>query len=178
MSADHNTPLFEISDGDDVTYEDDPAIIQARANLAVAEHIQQERAEQKRLEREEWRVQVEVEKLKEEFEEAEKRRRELKEMEVRRLAQEKERLEEEKRVEQQCAAALRGSERVVEWRQAALAALPPEAGLSQAPPQKPERTMKGVDWGPGIVIPEKNCTRCVAWETLCLWDLEGHMQSC
>ena len=58
MSADPNTPLFEISDGDDATYEDDPAVIQARANLMVAEHVQQEKAEQKRLEREElsgWR---------------------------------------------------------------------------------------------------------------------------
>ena len=56
MSADHNTPLFEISNGDDMTYEDDPAIIQARANLVVVEHVQQEKAEQKRLEREEWRA--------------------------------------------------------------------------------------------------------------------------
>ena len=56
--------------------------------------------------------------------------------------------------------------------------LPPEAGLSQAPPQKPERTAKGADWGPGIVIPEKNCVQCVARESLCQWDPNGHAQSC
>ena len=60
MSTDHNTPLFEISDGDNATYEDDPAVIQARANLVAAEHVQQEKAEQKRLEREEWRAQAEA----------------------------------------------------------------------------------------------------------------------
>ena len=88
---------------------------------------------------------MEVEKLKGEIEEAEKRRRELEEVEVRRLAQEKERLEEEKRAEQQRAAALRGSEKAVEWRQAVLAVSLPEAGPSRAPPQKPEQTVKGVD---------------------------------
>ena len=96
-------------------YEDDPAVIQARENLMAAESIQQERAEQKRLESEERRVWAEVEKLKGEIEEAEKRRRELEEAEVRRLAQEKERLEEEKRAEQQRAVALRGSEKAAEW---------------------------------------------------------------
>ena len=60
----------------------------------------------------------------------------------------------------------------------ALAALPPEAGLSRAPPQKLERTAKGADQGPGIVIPEKNCTCCIAREILCWWDLEGHARSC
>ena len=67
-------------------YKDDPAIIQARANLVAVERVQQERAEQKRLEREEWRAWAEVKKLKGEIEEAEKRRRELEEAEVRRLA--------------------------------------------------------------------------------------------
>ena len=95
MSTDPNVPLFEISNGDDMTYEDDPAIIQARANLTAAEHVQQEKAEQKRLEREEQRVWAEVEKLKGEVEEAEKRRRELEEAEMRRLAQEKDCLEKE-----------------------------------------------------------------------------------
>ena len=60
----------------------------------------------------------------------------------------------------------------------ALAALPPEAGPSQAPPRKPERTVKGAHWGPGIVIPEKSCTWCVALESLCWWDPEGHARSC
>ena len=108
MSANHNTLLIEISDGDDATYEDDPAIIQARANLTVAEHVQQEKAEQKRLEREGWRVWAEAEKLKGEIEEAEKRRRELKEVEMRRLAQEKDCLERE--VEEQCGVQLHGVE--------------------------------------------------------------------
>ena len=80
-------------------------------------------------------------------------------------------------MEQWRAAVLLGLERVVEWRQAALAASPPEAGPSQAP-QQPERTVKGVHRGPGIVIPEKNCARCVAQESLCQWDLEECARSC
>ena len=112
MSANHNTLLFKISDGDDATYEDDSAIIQARANLVAVECVQQEKAEQKQLEREEQRVRVEVEKLKGEIEEAEKRRRELEEAEVRRLAQEKDHLEKE--VEEQCGAQLCGAERAEE----------------------------------------------------------------
>ena len=103
MSTDHNTPLFEISDGDDVTYKDDPAVIQAKANLVAVERVQQEKAEQKWLEREERRVRVEVEKLKGEIEEVEKRRRELEEAEMRRLAQEKDRLEKEVIPEKNCA---------------------------------------------------------------------------
>ena len=59
-----------------------------------------------------------------------------------------------------------------------LVALPPEAGPSQAPPQKPVWTAKGAHWGLGIVIPEKNCVRCVVWELLCQWDLEGRAWSC
>ena len=116
MSADPNTPLFEISDRDDIIYEDDPAVIQVRENLMAVEHVQQEKAEQRRLEREEWKVWVEVERLKGEIEEVERKRRELKEAELRRLTQEKERLEEEKQVEQQDAEALRGLERAAEWR--------------------------------------------------------------
>ena len=38
--------------------------------------------------------------------------------------------------------------------------------------------MKGADQGSGIIIPEKNCMRCIARETLCWWDPEGHAQSC
>ena len=89
MSADPNTLLFEISDGDDATYKDDPAVIQARANLAAVECVQQERSEQKRLEREEQRAWAEAEKLKGEIEEVERRWRELKEAELRQLAQER-----------------------------------------------------------------------------------------
>ena len=149
--------MFVISDKDDVEYEDDPAIIQAKANLAAAEHIQQEKAEQRRLEKEQQKAQAEVECLTKEIEEAEKKQRELEEVEAERLMWEKERLEEENRVEQWRPAALRGSERGAEQRQVALVVLLHEAGLSQAPPQKPERTVKGADQKPGIVIPGKNC---------------------
>ena len=178
MSTNPNTPLFTLSNDDDVEYEDDPAITQAKANLTAAEHIQQERAEQKRLEREELKARAEAERLMWEIEEAKRQQRELEEAEVERLTQEKEKLEEEKWAEQQHVAALRRSERAAERRQAALAASPPEAGLSRAPPQKPERTAKGVDQGLGIVIPEKNCARCVARVVLCRWDPEGHARSC
>ena len=52
MSTDPTTPLFVISDGDD------PTVTQAKANLAAAERVQQERAEQRRLERAEWKAWV------------------------------------------------------------------------------------------------------------------------
>ena len=116
MSADPNTPLFVISNEDDVEYEDNPAITQAKVNLAAAECIQQEKAEQRRLEREEWKAWVEAKCLTKEIEEAEKKWRELEEAEVERLTWEKERLEEENRAEQWCAAALHGPERAVERR--------------------------------------------------------------
>ena len=74
MSTDPNTPLFVISNGDDVEYEDDPAVAQAKANLMVVEWIQQERAEQRRLEREEWKAQAEAERLRREIEEVERER--------------------------------------------------------------------------------------------------------
>ena len=77
MSADPNAPLFVISDRDEVEYEDNPAVAQAKVNLAVAEQRQQERAEQRRLEREEWKAQAEAERLRREIEEAERERREL-----------------------------------------------------------------------------------------------------
>ena len=173
MSADSHTLLFIISDEDDVEYEDNPAVTQVKVNLAAVEHIQQEKAEQRRLEREERRVQVEAECLTKEIKEAERKWRELEEVELGRLTWEKEKLEEEKRVEQQCTAVLRGSERAAEQRQVVLVVLLPEAGPSQAPPQKPERNMKGVDWGPGIIIPEKNCTCCIMHESLCWWDPNG-----
>ena len=115
MSADPNTPLFMISDRDDIEYEDDPAIAQAKTNLAVVEQIQQERAEQRRLEREERKVWAEVERLRWEIEEVEREQRELEEAEVERLTWEKEKLEEESRAEQQHTAALHGSERAAEW---------------------------------------------------------------
>ena len=55
-----------------------------------------------------------------EIEEAERKQKELEEAELEWLTQEKERLEEEKWAEQQHAAALRGLEKVVEWRRAVL----------------------------------------------------------
>ena len=72
----------------------------------------------------------------------------------------------------------REAERAAEWWRAVLAVSPPEAGPSRAPPQKPERTTKGANWGLGIIIPEKNCMQCITWESLCQWDLEGHTWSC
>ena len=108
MSADLNTPLFKISDGGNVEYEDDPTITQMKANLVVAEHVQQERAEQRRLEREEQKVWVEAARLMREIEEVERKRREIKEAELERLTWEKEKLEEEKRVKQQHAVTLWG----------------------------------------------------------------------
>ena len=108
MSTNSNTPLFMISNGDDVEYEDDPAVTQAKVNLVAAECIQQERAEQRRLEREEQKAWVEAEHLTKEVKEAERKQRELEETEVERLMREKERLEEEKQVEQWCTAALHG----------------------------------------------------------------------
>ena len=173
MSTDPNTLLFMLSDANDDKYKDDPAVTQAKVNLVAVERIQQEKAEQRRLEREERKVWVEAERLTQEIEEAERQWRELEEAEVERLMREKEKLEEEKWVEQWRAAALGGLEKAVEQRRVALAVSPPEAGPSWAPPQKPERTVKGVDQGLGIVIPEKNCMRCVAQEILCWWDLEG-----
>ena len=111
--------MFVISNGDNVKYEDNPAIAQAKANLAAVEQIQQERAKQRRLEREEWKVQAEVERLRREIKEVEREQKELEEMKVERLTREKEKLE-ENRAEQRRAAALCGSERAVEQRQAVL----------------------------------------------------------
>ena len=110
MSADRNMPLFNLNDKDEVTYEDDPAILQARANLAVAEWVQQEKVEWRRLEREQWWTQAEAERLRGEIEEAERKQRELEEVELRRLEEEKGRLEREKKIEEQCRAELHGVE--------------------------------------------------------------------
>ena len=63
-------------------------------------------------------------------------------------------------------------------RVALVAPSPPEAGLSRAPPGQPERSARGVDHEPGIVIPEKNCTWCVARQMLCLWKLARRARSC
>ena len=100
MSTDPNAPLFVISDEDNVEYDDDPAVAQAKVNLAAVEWIQQERAERRRLEREERKVQAEADRLRQEIEEVERERKELEEAEVERLTWEKDKLEEENRVEQ------------------------------------------------------------------------------
>ena len=159
-------------------YEDDPAVTQVKANLTAVERVQQERTKQRKLEREEWKAWVEVERLKREIEEAEKKWRELEEVELERLTQEKEKLEEEKRVKRQCVAALHWVEKVAEWIRAVLAMLLPEAGPSKAPPQNPERTTKGADNRPQIVIPKRNCMQCITRESLCQWDLDRHAWSC
>ena len=108
MSTDPNTPLFVISDEDDIEYDDDPAIAQAKANLVAAEQIQQERAKQRRLEREEQKAWAEADRLRQEIEEVERERKELEEAEVERLTQEKEKLEEENRAEQRRCVGWRG----------------------------------------------------------------------
>ena len=96
-------------------YKDDPAMTQVKANLTAVEQVQQQRAEQRRLEREEWKVRVEAERLKREIEEAERKQRELKEVELDRSTWEKEKLE-EKQVNQQHVAALWGVEKAAEQR--------------------------------------------------------------
>ena len=100
MSTNPNTPLFEISDRDEIEYEDDPAVTQAKANLVAAECIQLENAKQRRLEREEQKAWAEGERLMREIEEAERQWRELEEAELERLMREKERLEEQKWAEE------------------------------------------------------------------------------
>ena len=55
---------------------------------------------------------------------------------------------------------------------------PPEAGLSRVPLGEPERSVRGVDYELGIVIPKKNCARCVVRQMLCLWKLARRAWSC
>ena len=38
--------------------------------------------------------------------------------------------------------------------------------------------MRGVDYEPGIVIPKKNCARCIVRQMLCLWKPAGRAWSC
>ena len=59
-----------------------------------------------------------------------------------------------------------------------MAPSPPEAGPSRMPLGKPERSTRGAEHEPGIVIPEKNCAWCIARQTLCLWKLARHAWSC
>ena len=40
MSTDGNTPLFELDDKDDITYEDNPTVLKVRTNLVAAEWVQ------------------------------------------------------------------------------------------------------------------------------------------
>ena len=64
MSANEPEALF-ILDDEDKDFEEDPTMRQVRANLVTAERVQQQQAEQRRLER----VQCQVEKLQREVEE-------------------------------------------------------------------------------------------------------------
>ena len=77
MSTNPNTLLFEIDD------KDDPAIIQVRENLMVAEQVQQEMVEQRRLERGQQQTQAEAERLRGEIKEVERMQRDLEEVELR-----------------------------------------------------------------------------------------------
>ena len=51
MSADEDMPLFILDDEDNLSHEEDPAVILVRESLAMVERLQQERVEQGRLER-------------------------------------------------------------------------------------------------------------------------------
>ena len=113
MSANKPKALFMLDDNDDDNYKEDPAVIRARKNLVLAEKVQQEWVEQKRLERAQLWVEAEAERLQKKVKEAEKEQRELEEVELKRLEGVKQQLEEVKRVEQ-CAVELQGSERVAE----------------------------------------------------------------
>ena len=59
MSINKAKALF-IIDNNDNNYEKDPAIIRAQENLALAEKVQQEQMEQKRLERAQRQAEAEV----------------------------------------------------------------------------------------------------------------------
>ena len=108
MSANKNKPLFVINDDDDNNYSEDPTVIRAQENLALAEKVQWEQVKQQQIERAQHWVEIEVEKLQRKIEEAEKEWKRLEETELKRLEGVKRQLEEEKRVEQQHAAALQG----------------------------------------------------------------------
>ena len=108
----------------------------------------------------------------------ERKQKELKEAEMKRLEEEKGRLKREKKAEDQCMAGSHGAEKVMEQRRAALVVpSPPEAGQIRAPPRQPERTMKGANHGLGIIIP-KNCAQCIVWGSDYLWEPVGKTQSC
>ena len=100
MSANEPKALFML-DNNNNNYKEDPAVIRVRENLALAEKVQQEWVEQRRLERAQFQVEYEAERLRRKVEEAEKEQRELEEVELKRLEGVKKQLEEEKRVEQQ-----------------------------------------------------------------------------
>ena len=84
MSANEPDALFMLDDDDD-NYEEDPAVIRARENLALVEKVQQEWVEQKRLERAQLQAEDEAERLWKKVEVVEKEWRELEEAEVKRL---------------------------------------------------------------------------------------------
>ena len=79
--------------------------------MAMVERLQQEHAEQQQLERATCWAEEEAERLKQETEEVERTWRELEEVDVQRLGEIKQQLEEEKRAEDQCAAGLHGAKK-------------------------------------------------------------------
>ena len=100
--------------------------------------------------------------------------RELEEAERLRLEEARQQAKDkEKKVEEQHAVAL-----AVEWRWATLEAPLSQAGPSRAPLRQPEQTLGGSKKVLGSVSQKKNCTWCVAWKSLCLWDLDGYAWSC
>ena len=73
---------------------------------------------------------------------------------------------------------MHGAERVAEWRRVALVVpSPPKAGPSRAPLGQPKKSVRRVDHQLGIVIPEKNCSWCVARQMLCLWKWLGMLRA-
>ena len=63
MSANETKALFVLDDDNDDNYKEDPAVIRAQENLALAEKVQQEWVEQRRLERAQLQVEAEAERL-------------------------------------------------------------------------------------------------------------------
>ena len=88
MSANEPKALFILNNNNNnnnnnnSNYEEDPTVIRARENLALAEKVQQEWLEQKRLERAQLQAEVEAERLWRKVEEVEKEWRGLEEVEL------------------------------------------------------------------------------------------------
>ena len=107
--------------------------------------------------------------------EAAKVQKELEAVERARLEEEQGRRTAEQ--EMQVAAERQAEVLVVEQQQVALEASLPQASPSRTTTGKMGQMTGWVKQGPGIVILDKNCAQCVEWETLCMWDPNGHAQS-